>query len=130
MSLSRNSTVLHSDLRQAQCVGNKCSPAFSVNTEISRDSGFSTDNSITFEKSVYIIAPPPPPPYVITTPKCPTLPIAKSQSMSSGYQSNETTPTNQYEVTKCHVSHHLSARLLTNISCYLFNTTSGYAKIK
>ena len=74
--------------------GNKSSPAFSIATEISRDSGFSTDNnSVILDAKSHFVAPP-----VV---KCPALPIAKSlNSMSSGYQSNETTPTNHYsEVT-------------------------------
>jgi hypothetical protein len=95
MSLTRNSTVGdHLKITtKPESRPLKASPAYSVNTEISRDSGFSTDNGI-FEKF----------PFIPPTAKYPPLPITKSTSMSSGYQSNEITPTNHYEVTSCHVN--------------------------
>lgn len=93
----------------------KCSPAFSVNSsEISRDSGFSTDTSLALEKG------PLKPPFVISTPKCPTVPPGALQN-APAFQSREATPTNNYEVTLSVMSSNLT-QLLDPSNATTFST--------
>ena len=102
MSLHRNGGV-NGGTHFAPSNNKKCSPAFSVNSsEISRDSGFSTDTSVTFEKA------PIKPPFVISTPKCPPLP---SGLQNGQFPSREATPTNTYEVTFSVMSSNLTQML-------------------